>query len=302
LKLAGILDPIARTVWSAAFASIGRAAYSRGALPIPFGGQSILVIAPHPDDETLGCAGTILMHVRSGDAVCLAFVTDGAQSRAGGLAPEIMRQHRQREAEAAAASMRVARFEWFGLPEGRWSCEELSDPLLDVLRRTSPHVIYVPSRVDFHPEHHKVAHCLARLIAGPGIIPADTGVRVYPLQVPLTPLLGNRIVDCSSVWAGVLAAMSVYATQSANVGRALRMRRYAALSHGLTRYGEEFWQMSASSYSRLHGAPPHQWRTTCFRGIRYRSFSDPLAYLSGIRERRRLKRSAEDSGRTLQEG
>ena len=36
-----------------------------------------LVIAPHPDDETLGCGGTILKHLDNHDSVTIMLVTDG---------------------------------------------------------------------------------------------------------------------------------------------------------------------------------------------------------------------------------
>src|SRR5829696_5204378 len=52
------------------------------------GGQRVLVVAAHPDDETIGCAGAILTHLRGGDSVRVIMVTDGSGSRAGGLAPE----------------------------------------------------------------------------------------------------------------------------------------------------------------------------------------------------------------------
>ena len=45
--------------------------------------KSILVIAAHPDDEVLGCGGTIARHVAEGDAVYVLFMTDGVGARFG---------------------------------------------------------------------------------------------------------------------------------------------------------------------------------------------------------------------------
>src|SRR5436190_201557 len=49
------------------------------------GGQRAVVVAAHPDDETIGCVGTMVRHLASGDTVCVLMVTDGSGSRAGGL-------------------------------------------------------------------------------------------------------------------------------------------------------------------------------------------------------------------------
>ena len=43
--------------------------------------DSVLVVAAHPDDEVLGCGGTILRHVEAGDQVEILIVAEGATSR-----------------------------------------------------------------------------------------------------------------------------------------------------------------------------------------------------------------------------
>ena len=39
--------------------------------------KKVMVIAVHPDDETLGCGGSILKHISHGDQVSVVFVTNG---------------------------------------------------------------------------------------------------------------------------------------------------------------------------------------------------------------------------------
>ena len=43
--------------------------------------SNVFVIAAHPDDEVLGCGGTLLKHVDEGDKVYILFVTDGVSGR-----------------------------------------------------------------------------------------------------------------------------------------------------------------------------------------------------------------------------
>src|SRR3954452_15113024 len=98
-----LLFPAAEMVWAGGFASAGRLLRPQARLSNPTGTDRVLVLAPHPDDETLGCGGTIFRHRRAGDALTVLIVTDGGSSRAGGLPREQMRLVRAREAESALA-------------------------------------------------------------------------------------------------------------------------------------------------------------------------------------------------------
>jgi LmbE family N-acetylglucosaminyl deacetylase len=57
-----------------------------------------VVFAPHPDDETLGCGGTIIRKLGSGANVSVVFVTDGGKSHSKFMPPEEMREIRVAEA------------------------------------------------------------------------------------------------------------------------------------------------------------------------------------------------------------
>ncbi len=269
------------------------------------GGQEILVVAPHPDDEVAGCAGAILEHRRGGDRVRVVCVTDGRKSRALGLAPEAMARTRRREAEAAAVRLDVE-LEWMGLPEGDWHLKTLASQLREILARARPRVIYAPSRVDFHPEHVRVARALAQALSGSleaGEIEAPE-VRIYAVQVPLTPILANLIVAIGTSASGfetgfekripaeIRSSLRAHRSQIGTLERCLRHRRNVGRLYGL-RAAEEFWRLSARQYSHLHREPAEcedaaQPRADVFRGLRYYAWSDPLATLFGLSERRRL--------------
>src|SRR5262245_9956792 len=275
-------------VWALGFILLGRCFRP----PVTYwsspGSQRILVIAPHPDDEAAGCAGTLVRHKKCGDEVCIVYITDGRRSRALGLGPEAMAARRREEAEAGARALGIDRFEWFGFPEGEWTVGQLQPRLQALIKEFVPHIIYAPSRIDFHPEHQKVAYALAQFLSIEPVESPTLQIRIYQIHVPLTPALTNLVVDTSDVATESAAALSVYVTQYESISRTVRQRRYAARFYGIENQAEEFWQMTARRYCLLHSLPPTHWSAHTFRGLRFRPFSDPLAYLQGLSERQRL--------------
>jgi len=280
------LAPAFEQLWHGAFAVAGKLGRPSVRAWSSAGGQDVLVLAPHPDDEAIGCGGTVLRHIAAGDRVTIAIATDGR--RAGGLPdPSQMAARRRIEASDAAALLRVTKLEWLGLPEGDWDAGQLRDALVALLARHPAHVIYAPSRVDFHPEHHKVAHALALALQSWPDAQDPPVLRVYQVQVPLTAVLVNLVSDLASVREASDAALRAHASQIGSIECTFRRRRYSALLHGIDGEAEEFWELSAASYVELHRDPPPTWQGH-YRGLRHFPLTDPLSWWVGIDERRKL--------------
>ena len=269
-------------VWSAAGEIAGRLARWQPPLWCSPGGERVLVIAPHPDDE-VGCGGTLLLHGLAGDAVHVAYVTDGRGSRAGGLGPDQMAARRRQEVAAVAPVLGLAGVHWLGLREREWDESALVPALRDLLRQTAPDILYAPSCVDFHPEHVRVARCLAQASAGLH----ELRIRVYQIQVPLTPVLVNLVTPIESVASELLRAMRYYATQFGSIERCFRMKRYGGSLYRVGGPAEELWQMDADAYGRVHAEDAGG--DGAFRGLRALPFTDPLSYARGLRARVRLR-------------
>lgn len=289
-RLRSALQQGAEILWALGFGIAGRCHRREQVISWSSDGRKrVLVIAPHPDDEAIGCGGTLMRHKACGDQLCIAYITDGRGSQALKVAPEEMARRRKTEAQTAAAALKIERFDWFNLSEGDWSYPDLRARLRQLINDFAPDIIYAPSRVDIHPEHHKVAHVLALALLDCETQISAPLIRIYQIQVPLTAVLTNLVVDTSSVEDESRNLLDAYPSQYGSTCRAPRKWRYAAWFYGAANHTEEFLQLSARQYGLLHEVTPEHWPTKeTYRALQSRSYSDPLAYLWGLSERRRL--------------
>jgi LmbE family N-acetylglucosaminyl deacetylase len=285
--LRGPVYSLVEAGWRGVFAVAGRLRPPAATHGPPRGGERVLLVAPHPDDETLGAGGTLALHARAGDPVLVLMVTDGGASRAGGLSGAAMRQARAAEARAAVAHLGGARLVLAGLPEGDWAPADLAAVLQPLLVEVRPTLIYAPSGVDFHPDHQRVAAGLAAALAA-GLAPACRAVRVYEVQVPLTPLLVNCVVPTGSAAAAKGRALAAYATQQGSFAGPRRQAGYLRALYRAAGPVEVFWELAPAAYSRLMGSAAGG---AAFRGLRERPWTDGWAWLGGTRTRRGLRRA-----------
>jgi len=206
----------------------------------------------------------------------VAVVTDGSRSGALGFDRTTMAEQREREATAAVAKL-GAQLHWMGLREGDWSDDDGRNAIGRALADVDPTVVYAPSNIDFHPEHRRVARTLAATLSLSGLKPE---VRIYAIQVPITPLLTNVIHDVSDLEATIRFVFGCYASQQISLESTFRARRYAACFYGANKLAEGFCALPTDLYVDLQNRP-----FTRFKGMGIRAWSDPLALTVGISER-----------------
>jgi len=132
--------------------------------------ESILVFAPHPDDDIIGCGGSIAKHIQQGNQVSTIYMTSG---EAGSLEskPEELIQIREEEAQKTAALLGVTDLIFFRNPDGylEYNKENLSR-IIAIIRSKKPTVVYIPHSADSVPDHlvtHQLTVEGCRRAAGP---------------------------------------------------------------------------------------------------------------------------------------
>lgn len=150
------------------------------------GTGGIVVVAPHPDDESLGCGGLIAAAGRAGRRVRLVVVSDGCGSHAGSrlFPPAKLRALREQETLNAAAILGLApaavgflRLPDAAVPKAGPQAEAAADVIAAAAREIGAASIFVTWRHDPHCDHEAAA-AIADLVP-----PRLAGIRIlaYPV-------------------------------------------------------------------------------------------------------------------------
>ena len=112
----------------------------------------ILVIAPHPDDETLGCGGSLLKHKSNGDSLSWLVATRGHEPQ---WSAEVL-EAKEREISAVAAFYgfdNTFRLDFPTIKLDRVPIEELIAAIRDAITDAKPDWVYLNHFGDVHSDH-----------------------------------------------------------------------------------------------------------------------------------------------------
>lgn len=156
----------------------------------------VLVLAPHPDDDVIGCGGTMAKHIDQGDEVKVIYFSN---------------KNTEREKEARKASQILGT-----------SDIEFSDP--QTLKKFDDfNIIYVPSFLDSNPDHFGLAVDFAKKIKK-----SPFSGEIYSYEV-WTPIFANRLINIDKTFEKKIKALKCHASQ-------LKDRNYIEATTGLAMY------------------------------------------------------------------
>jgi LmbE family N-acetylglucosaminyl deacetylase len=180
--------------------------------------MNVLVIAPHPDDETLGCGGTLLKHIAAGDSVSWVIITKAHEPRW----PADVIERRERQIAQVSAAYNFAKRFRLTFPAGRLDTvplEDLMDAINEIVVEVRPDWIYTVHAGDVHSDHRVVFD--ATMSAVKSFKSANKGVsRLLSYETisstdatpaaPATVFLPNVYCDITPFLERKLEIMSLY--------------------------------------------------------------------------------------------
>lgn len=171
--------------------------------------MNVVVIAPHPDDEAIGCGGAMCLHVDRGDRVVTAFLTSGERGIKD-LDREAAWRIREAEAAAAAAILGAAGVVFLRQPDYALAdrVDEAAAALAAVLSRERPDLVYLPHPSEWHPDHRAAGPIAKKALQAAG---STARLRLYEVWTPLAEYDDGE--DITAVMARKLRAVRAYASQ-----------------------------------------------------------------------------------------
>ena len=212
--------------------------------------MNVLVIAPHPDDEAIGCGGSVRKHALQGDRVVAVFLSSG----------ELGLKHLDREkawaireAEARKSATILGMSETLFLRSPDWELEavaaQVANGLGPILDREQPGIVYLPHPGEWHPDHRAALQVLKAAVAREGGVPPPPKSQIicrgYEIWTPLTEY--DHVEDISAVMAVKLKAIRAHRSQIEQLAydqAARGLNAYRGAIAGRCRYAEVFKNFS----------------------------------------------------------
>lgn len=179
--------------------------------------RKILVIAPHPDDEVLGCGGTIAKYSKQGDEVYLCVIT---KAYTPDWSEEFIK-NRPKEVEAAKRILGIKRVYFLDFPTVKLDTvpqKELIEAISWVIKEVGPEALYLPHIGDINNDHRLVFES-ALVASRPFSAPTVKRILSYETLseteygTMLKVFIPNVYEDISGIFDLKLKAMKVYKDQ-----------------------------------------------------------------------------------------
>lgn len=164
--------------------------------------KTAIVFAPHPDDETFGCGGTIARKLSEGFEVFVVLMTDGrhAYSKVFGIekdpTPDELMRIRMIEVENAMGilGLRKENLIFLGFEDGtlKKEEEEVVQMVTRILTSHLPVEVYYTYEKDQHPDHRAAGRIVENSVKGTGFPIKQYGYSIWPRKGPFGRLMTTR--------------------------------------------------------------------------------------------------------------
>jgi LmbE family N-acetylglucosaminyl deacetylase len=205
-------------------------------------GERVIVLAPHPDDETLGMGGSLRLLAKAGKKIKVVVVTCGEKADPGASDRRRYTALRQREALKAFKVMGIADYEFLGFPDRELTAHmsEVEKAIKKVIAEFTPDVVYSPSLIELNPDHRVTAELALKVSQNA----EGVSCIFYEITTPFRP---NILVDITGTFRYKKKAIKCHKSQLKltdyfRLAKAMNAYRTFTLGRGV-KFAEAFWEI-----------------------------------------------------------
>jgi len=217
----------------------------------PFG-KSALVIAPHQDDEIIGCGGAMVLHRKTGNDLHVVFIQDGGdEHEEDGLSRDELIHIRETEALKVSGELGIPAPIFLRHPKLIDNIiKEIAISLEEIILTNKIDVIFAPFFFDYNKDHRVTAVALAEAISNMQQKPKILNYEVWGLCIP------NVVVNIDSVIENKIRLLSYYVSQLSgtdyiNCTIGLNMYHSKTFGAGECKYAERFFEIPGEDYVQV---------------------------------------------------
>ena len=184
--------------------------------------MKVLIIAPHPDDEVLGCGGSIKKWTKEGNEVYLCVVTKA-------YAPDWTEEYienKKKEVDKSAKVLGIQKVFFLNLPTVKLDTigqKEINDAMTRCVEQVKPEVLYIPHRGDLNKDHRivfesalvvsrtKPNSSIKKVLSYETLSETEWGVQTIKKMADV--FLPNMYIDISDTVKDKLEAMKCYKSE-----------------------------------------------------------------------------------------
>jgi LmbE family N-acetylglucosaminyl deacetylase len=216
----------------------------------PFG-KSMLVVAPHQDDEVIGCGGALALQLRSGHAAAIVMLHDGADGYdEQGFSRQALMELRNEESRRAAAAIGLEPPRFLNHQNLAASIPQAAEQVRSMIAERRADAVFIPFVLDAHPDHRTANLILAEALKN---IPWNVrvfGYEVWGLCIP------NVLVIIDDAMEDKMKMLSCFTYANGAVDyvhstKGLNMFHSRMLGAGECKYAERFFELPRKEYIEL---------------------------------------------------
>lgn len=228
--------------------------FSTAVTPIPITapfGKSILVVAPHQDDEVIGCGGALALQMLSGQSASVVILQDGADEHASvSMSREALRERRNEESRAAAREIGIDAPIFLGLTNLRSNADAAASALRKIIEQRGVDAVFTPFVLDGHPDHRASNFILAKALTGLSRPIRTIQYEVWSNCIPNVLVVIDQVADKKDTMLACFEFANG-AHDYAHATKGLNMFHSRLLPAGKARFVECFFELPREEFVRL---------------------------------------------------